>query len=71
MLLLLVIVVVIVAVALVYKKCVIFKCYSSEKHIVLNTLHEVSPPGTHFTAESTEAMRIKCSRGSNRRPLYP
>ena len=37
----------------------IFKCYSSEELITLNTLHEVAPPGTHFTAESTEAMRIK------------
>ena len=26
----------------------------------LNTLHEVVPLCTHFTAESTEAMRIKC-----------
>ena len=41
-------------------KCVIFKCYSSEKLITLNTLHKAVPPGTHFTAESTEAMRIKC-----------
>ena len=40
-------------------KCLIFKCYSSEELITLNTLHEVVPPGTHFTAESTEAMRIK------------
>ena len=39
---------------------VIFKCYSFEKPIALNTLHEVVPAGTHFTAESTEAMRIKC-----------
>ena len=38
----------------------IFQCYSSEKLIALNNLHEVVPPGTHFTAESTEAMRIKC-----------
>ena len=36
-----------------------FKCYSSEELITLNTLHEVVKPGTHFTAESTEAMRIK------------
>ena len=33
--------------------CIIFRCYSSEKLIALNTLHEV---GTYFTAESTEAM---------------
>ena len=26
----------------------------------------LSPPGTHFTAESTEAMRIKClAQGNN------
>ena len=36
-----------------------FKCYSSEELITLNTLHEVVQPGTYFTAESTEAMRIK------------
>ena len=36
-----------------------FKCYSSEELITLNTLTRLSPPGTHFTAESTEAMRIK------------
>ena len=34
-------------------------CYSSEKLITLNTHHEIVPPGTHFTAESTEAMQIK------------
>ena len=52
----------------------IFKCYSSEKLITLNILHEVIP-----TAESTEAMRIKClAQGNNillpgfyRIPLYP
>ena len=38
----------------------IFKCYSSEKLITLDTLHDGVPPGTHFTAEPTEAMRIKC-----------
>ena len=37
----------------------IFRCYSSEKLIALNTFTSLSPPGTHFTAESTEAMRIK------------
>ena len=43
-----------------------FKCYSSEELITLNTLHEVTPPGTHFTAESTEAMRIKSlAQGEN------
>ena len=41
-------------------RSVILKCYSSEKLIALNTLHRLSPPGTHFTVESTEAMRIKC-----------
>ena len=41
-------------------------CYSSEKLITLNILHEVVPPGTYFTAESTEAMRIKClAQGNN------
>ena len=38
----------------------IFMCYASEKLIALNTLHEVVSPGTHFTAESTAAMWIKC-----------
>ena len=48
------------------KKSVILRCQSSEKLIALNTLHEVVPPGTHFTAESTEAMQIKClAQGHN------
>ena len=48
------------------EKSVISKCYSSEKFIALNTHHEVVPPGTHFTAESTEVMRIKClAQGHN------
>ena len=43
----------------------IFKCYSSEKLITLNTLHEVVPTW-YFTAESTEAMRIKSlAQGKN------
>ena len=47
-------------------KCMIFKCYSSENLIALNTLHKVVPPDTHFTAESTEAMQIKClAQGHN------
>ena len=47
-------------------KSVIFKCYSSENLIALNTLARLSPPGEHFTAESTEAMRIKClAQGHN------
>ena len=37
----------------------IFKCYSSKNLIALNTLTRLSPPGTHFTAELTEAMQIK------------
>ena len=50
----------------VHNKYMIPKCYSSEKLIALNTCHEVVPPGTHFTAESTEAMRIKClAQGHN------
>ena len=36
-------------------------CYFTEKLIVLNALIEVVPTGTHFTAESTEAMQIKSS----------
>ena len=41
-------------------------CNYSEKLIALNTLHEVVPPGTHFTAESTEAIRVKClAQGRN------
>ena len=44
----------------------IFKCYSSEKLITLNILHEAALPGTHFTAESTEAMQIKyLAQGNN------
>ena len=36
------------------------------KLITLNILHEVVPPGTHFTAESTEAMQIKyLAQGNN------
>ena len=46
------------------KKCVIFMCYSSEELITPFT--SLSPPGTHFTAESTEAMRIRClAQGHN------
>ena len=41
-------------------KSVIFKCYSSEKLIALTPFTWLSPPGTHFTAESTEATQIKC-----------
>ena len=39
-----------------------FQCsvYSSEKLIALNYIHGVVPSDTHFTAKSTEAMRIKC-----------
>ena len=49
-----------------HEKSVIFKCYSSEKLIALNTHHEVVPSGTHFTGESTEEMRIKClAQGHN------
>ena len=48
------------------KKWVISKCYSSENLITLNTIQKVNPPGTHFTAESTEAMQIKClAQGNN------
>ena len=44
----------------------IFKCYSSKKLITLNILHEVVPTWYSFTAESTEAMRIKClAQGNN------
>ena len=47
--------------------------------MALNTPHEVVQPGTHFTAESTEAMQIKClAQGHNilcwdlnSQPLYP
>ena len=39
--------------------CVIFKYYSSEDLTAPITLLEVTQPGTHFTAKSTEAMRIK------------
>ena len=43
------------------KESVIFKCYSSEKPIALNTLHDDVPTWySFFTAESTEAMQIKC-----------
>ena len=61
------------------KISVMLKCYSSEKLIELNTLNEVVPTGTHFTAELTMATRIKCLAlghnilmpGLNRQPLYP
>ena len=45
----------------------IFKCYSSKQLIAMDTLHKVViSPGTHFTTESTEAMRIKClAQGRN------
>ena len=44
----------------------VFKCYSSEKLITLTILHEIFPNGTHFTAESTEAMLIKyLAQGNN------
>ena len=47
-------------------KSMISKCYSSKKLIALNTIHEVDPSGTHFTAESTDAMQIKClAQGHN------
>ena len=47
-------------------KCVNFKYYSSEELITLNTLHDVVPTWNHFTAESTEAMRIKSlAQGGN------
>ena len=39
---------------------------SSEKVIALNIFMRLSPPGTHFTAESTEAMQTKClAQGHN------
>ena len=49
------------------KEEVIFKCYSSEKLKALNTLHEVVHTWySFFTAESTEAMQIKClAQGHN------
>ena len=37
-------------------QCAIF----SGKLIVLSTLHDGAPSGIHFTAESTDAMRMKC-----------
>ena len=44
----------------------IFECYSSEKLITLNILHEVVPTWYSFTTDSTEAMRIKClAQGNN------
>ena len=47
-------------------KCVIFKYYSSEELITLSPFTRLSPTGTHFTAESTEAMRIKSlAQGEN------
>ena len=38
------------------KKIMKMKCYSSEKLIAQNIHYEVVPPGSHLTAESTEAM---------------
>ena len=41
--------------ALIYMRCFLRKAYSTEQ----TPFMRVSPPGTHFSAESSEAMRIK------------
>ena len=45
-------------------KCVIFKCYSSEKLIILNTLHEVVPTWYSFYiwVDWSNADKVSCSR---------
>ena len=45
-------------------KCVIFKCYSSEKLITLNTLHEVVPTwySFHSWVDWSNADKVSCSR---------
>ena len=61
-------------------KCVIFKCYFSEKLITLNILHEVVPTWYSFHSwvdwsNAAKSFLLKettyCCRGSNRLPLYP
>ena len=45
-------------------KCVIFKCYSSEDLITLNTLHEVVPTwySFHSWVDWSNADKVSCSR---------
>ena len=45
-------------------KCVIFTCYSSEKLITLNTLHEVVPTwySFHSWVDWSNADKVSCSR---------
>ena len=45
-------------------KCVIFMCYSSEKLITLNTLHEVVPTwySFHSWVDWSNADKVSCSR---------
>ena len=45
-------------------KCVIFKCYSSEELITLNTLHEVVPTwySFHSWVDWSNADKVSCSR---------
>ena len=45
-------------------KCVIFKCYSSEKLITLNILHEVVPTwySFHSWVDWSNADKVSCSR---------
>ena len=45
-------------------KCVIFKCYSSEELITLNTLHEVVPTwySFHSWVDGSNADKVSCSR---------
>ena len=46
------------------KKCMIFKCYSSEELIALNTLHEVVPTwySYHSWVDWGNADNVHCSR---------
>ena len=45
-------------------KCVIFKCYSSEELITLNTLHEVVPTwySFHSWVDWSNVDKVSCSR---------
>ena len=62
------------------KKCDFRVIFPSKISYHSTPFMTLSPPGTHFTAESTEAMRTKClaqghnilmQSGLNRRSMHP
>ena len=55
------------------KKYVDFKCYFLRiAHSIEQTpFMRVFPPGTHLSAESTEAMRIKCLAQGHNKLMQP